>query len=381
MSDISQHGLISTLQRLNENPALDSELAEIGKQRPIALVLPCHADELKRPALEGILQQISTAKFVAQVVIPINGLDSEGHDRARAYFADRLALNHRILWADPITAFIPEFKPGKGSNVWLAVGSLAKDRTCSVILTADADVTTFRLEMLARLAFAVASPEMGYTFAKSYYPRVTDRIYGRVSRLFFAPLLQAIVRTTGHHPLLDFLRSFRYPLAGECALTLDLAKSLPFETGWGLEVGTLCEVFRRMDPRQICQVDVGGRYDHKHQALGNGETGLVKMCREIAITLFGHLAIEGILIDTGFIQAVGSSYRREAAEAVRRSAALARINALQYALEEEQKAVELFADALRGVSAAAPESTLPAWSHSEPLVSAIFHGTSAPTGE
>ena len=41
----------------------------------------------------------------------------------------------------------------------------------------------------------------------------------------------------GHIPLVDFLLSFRYPLAGEVAMTRELAASLRPSAGWGLEIG------------------------------------------------------------------------------------------------------------------------------------------------
>ncbi len=369
MSDISQHGLLCTLQRLSDNPGLEAELASLTRERPAALVLPCHAEELTRPALGGILDELARAAFLSEVVIPMNGLDAEGARRAGAFFAARLSVPHRVLWCDspafagPMGALVPGFRPGKGSNVWLALGVLAREERCALVLTADADVTTFRLEMLARLTFALAHPDLGYTFAKSYYPRVTDRIHGRVSRLFLAPLLQAVVRAGGHQPLLDFLQSFRYPLAGECGFTRSLAASLPLDTGWGLEIGMLCDVFRRTDPREVCQVDAGGRYDHKHQPLGDGARGLVRMCGEIARTLFAHLALEGVRLDRPFFDAVLASYRREAAEALRRSAALAKINALRFEASDEEAAVRSFEAALHEASKApALPSPLPGWS-------------------
>lgn len=377
MSDISQHGLICTLQRLNENPELEAELAELTRARPVVLVLPCHASELERPALSGILRELSRESqdgeksaaqpdFLSEVLIPMNGLDSDGFLRAQAFFRQRLAVPHRVLWCDAVAdgfrALVPGFASGKGSNVWLATGALVREAKCAFVLMADADVTTFRREMLARLAFSLAHPSLGYAFAKSYYPRVTDRIYGRVSRLFFAPLLQALVRTGGHQPLLDFLRSFRYPLAGECGFTRALAGSLPFETGWGLETGMLCDLFRHTDPRDVCQVDAGGRYDHKHQPLGDGERGLVRMCGEIARTLFGRLAREGIRLDPPFLASVLSSYKKEAAEAVRRSAALSKINALRFEPGDEEAAVASFETALRlAFEKPGHTQTLPAW--------------------
>ena len=362
MSDISQQGLICTLQRLREHPTLDDELARLTRDAPAALILPCHAGEFARPALRHILAELSRAPFFSEVIIPANGLDAEGAERARAFLAERLRLPHRLLWCDPLVAALPGVRPGKGSNVWLALGLLAHEGRARYLLTADADVATFRLEMLSRLLFALAHPEAGFHFAKSYYPRVSDRIYGRVTRLFVAPLLQALIRAAGHFPLLDFLASFRYPLAGECGMTLELARALPLESGWGLEVGMLCELFRREEPRAVCQVDAGIAYDHKHQPLGDGMRGLVRMSGEIARTLLAQLSREGLRLDTHLLDALPGAYRREAAEAVRFSGALARINALPFDARAEADAITLFATALEEATReqAAP-APLPAW--------------------
>src|SRR5204863_692618 len=112
----------------------------------------------------------------------------------------------------------PGVPAGKGRNVAAAFAHLAGS-DCAIVATQDCDVASFRRADLARLCYAVAHPQLGYRFAKMYYSRVTDRLYGRVSRLFLAPLLHAVVRVAGHQPLVDYLLSFRYPLAGEVALT------------------------------------------------------------------------------------------------------------------------------------------------------------------
>jgi glucosyl-3-phosphoglycerate synthase len=169
-------------------------------------------------------------------------------------------------------------------------------------------------------------------------------MYGRVSRLFLTPLLHATIRVAGHHPLIDFLLSFRYPLAGEMAMTRDLAAELPFSDGWGLEIGQLCEVFRRLDPRDVCQVDGGSAYDHKHQPAA---TALAQMAAEIAQELFAQLTFEGLPGGSDFQSAIAKAYRREADHALRRSAALARINALPFDPVEETAIVQVFSDRLR----------------------------------
>lgn len=373
MSDFSQHGLITTLQRLTENnaPQLEAELEKLARETPIALVLPCHARELGQPALEHLLDEISGAKFLREVVVSMNGPDQQSVKQAKNTFS-RLPHSHRILWNDSpavVQSRRDGQKPplqGKGRNVWTAFGLLIDEARCGIVATLDCDVTSFRREMLVRLCYACAHPTLNFDFAKMYYSRVTDRIHGRVSRLFVAPLLQALIRVSGHQPLVDFLASFRYPLAGECALRLDLAAALPLDAGWGLEIAMLCETFRHTSPQRICQVDGGVNYEHRHRLLGNGANGgLFPMCEQIANTLLGQLAGEGFAICEKFLGAVRQSFQRAASEALSRYQNLAIINGLAFDAGEEAEAVALFARALetaaREFLAGPPGSSLPAW--------------------
>ena len=330
MSDFAQSGLISTLQRLNDAhlPCIESELSELTKDRKIALVLPCHAPDLELPALAHIGAELEGAGFLDAIILSVNGLAPEQPVPAFGFATS--VLSHSTAG-------------GKGANVAAALAELLKQGRHDIIALHDSDVTSFRRADLARLCYAVAHPELGYRFAKAYYSRVTDRLYGRVSRLFLAPLLHAVVRVAGHLPLVDFLLSFRYPLAGEVAFTRELAAQLPPTSGWNIELSHLCEVFRRVDPRDVCQVDGGTGYDHKHQPAG---TALADMAVEIARELFTQLATEGVNTATAFRSAVARAYRREASHALRRSAALARINALPFDFTTEQSIVESFATRL-----------------------------------
>ncbi len=342
MSDFAQTGLICTLQRLNDAhlPRVEAELAELAKERPIALVLPCHGRDLEQPAFARLLDELRGAVFLREIVLSVNAVAPAHLEAVRPKLS---ALPQKtVLLTDENR---PGERAGKGSNVRAAVEHLTRESECDIIATQDCDVASFRRVDLARLCSAVVHPQLGYRFAKMYYSRVTDRLYGRVSRLFLAPLLHAIVRVAGHQPLVDFLLSFRYPLAGEVALTRDLAASLPVSFGWGLEIGQLCEVFRRVDPREVCQVDGGTGYDHKHQPAA---TALADMAAEIARELFVQLAAEGLAKDAAFHAAVAAAYRREAGHALRRSAALALINGLHFDEAAEQAIVATFAERLAG---------------------------------
>ncbi len=375
MSDFHQHGLICTLQRLTDSnaAAIEAELAKLAEQKPVSLVLPCHYAELGQPALAHILEELAQAEFLREIIVSMNGMDKSGFKDARKYFSC-MPHPHRILWNDGpglgkvyqllADANLGAFTPGKGFNTWAAFGLVFAEEKSGLVVTQDCDVASFRRETLARLCFAGLQPELAYDYSKMYYSRVTDRIYGRVSRLFLTPLLHALVRVVGHHPLLDFLLSFRYPLSGEYALQRGLAGAVSLRGDWGLEIGLLCEVFRATEPGRVCQVDGGGNYDHKHQPLDtDAGVGLYKMSRQIAGTLLDHLIEEGVPVTEAFLPAVQSSYLRESREALRRYKNLALMNNLPFDSEAEQQAVESFSKALAEAAAhrAAPQPVLASW--------------------
>lgn len=377
MSDFTQNGVICTLPRLNEThlEPLDSRLLPaLSKTSPVSLILPCHAPDLERPALRHICQQLCGARWLARVLVPVNGLPLAELTALANRLSEQLSCKVTVFSTDSpalrsvlsAAAARPEASllPGKGLNVWAALGVLHAARIPGTYVLQDADVLSFQRSTLARLCLAVSEPSLGFDFAKMYYSRVTDRLYGRVSRLFLAPLLQSLIQVAGHHPLLDFLQSFRYPLAGECALRASLASSLPVWEGWSLEIGMLAEVFRRLEPERVCQVDGGTGYDHKHQP---AETGLHPMCVQISETLLEQLSTEGCHVDSLFRQTLRRAQLKHATEAARRSAALALLNGIPCDLESEKSAANGFASTLRGI---APEQTahhphgkspLPSW--------------------
>jgi glucosyl-3-phosphoglycerate synthase len=366
MSDFAQSGLICTLQRLNDShlPQLEAELRVLASKRPIALVLPCHGADLGRAALVHICTELEAADWIEQVVVSMNGLDAAGMEHAGRVFA-RLPQRVRLLWNDGpkmaplLSEMLGTFPHGKGLNVWAALGLVCAEGRAEIVATQDCDVASFQRVGLARLCYPLADRRLGFAFAKMYYSRVTDRLYGRVSRLFFAPLLQALLRVAGHQPLLDFLLSFRYPLAGEIAIDRKTAMQIPFATGWALEVRMLCELFRRIEPGLICQVDGGGGYDHKHQPIGAG-SGLAAMCAEIGAALLAEMRTEGLALDDPTRAAIARAYERTSEFALRRSAALAVINGLPFEAEEERAATAAFGSSLRSAREM-PAGVLPSW--------------------
>ena len=225
---------------------------------------------------------------------------------------------------------------------------LASDQA-RVIAVHDCDIRDYDRELLARLCFPLANRNMNYEFAKGYYARVTDRLYGRVTRLFMTPLLRAMKSLLGPNPLLEFLDSFRFPLAGECAMTTELARSIRIPSDWGLEVGMISEVFRNSAAKRVCQVELIENYDHKHRELSESDAGegLHRMVADIGASLIRNLASYGVEFDAGFLNTLSAAYVRMAQDAVARYHDVASLNGIHFDRHEEEQAVEVFSRALR----------------------------------
>ena len=149
-------------------------------------------------------------------------------------------------------------------------------------------------------------------------------------------------------------------------MSTSLAGALEFQAGWGLEIGMLSEVFRKVDPVRIAQVDGGSGYDHKHQP---AEAALNRMCAEIAETLIAHLSLEGCRVDQRFLASLARAMQTESAEAVRRSKILAQINGFPFELEPETALAQSFLGVLQGFPnpPQAGAQALPSWQTVERL--------------
>jgi hypothetical protein len=96
-----------------------------------------------------------------------------------------------------------------------------------VVVSHDTDILNYSRDLLWRLCYPLLHPRMGYRFAKGYYSRVSDRLFGRVTRLLIFPLIQACRDVLGAKPLIEQLESYRYPLSGEFAADMDALRLQP----------------------------------------------------------------------------------------------------------------------------------------------------------
>lgn len=357
MADFHQNGVITTLHNLGQRPLddLEQELLGFSTSNPMGLVLPSLFSELEGPALGGIIDELTRVPYLNEITIGLDRADKTQFEYALKYFA-RLPQRHRILWNDgPRLRGIDENlkrmglapnNEGKGRNAWYCYGYILASGRADAVALHDCDILTYDRSLLARLIYPVANPNFSYAFCKGYYSRVAgNRISGRVMRLFVTPLIRALKKVGGASDFLEYMDSYRYPLAGEFSMRTYALKDLRIPSDWGLEVGVLSEMNRSYGNNRLCQVDIADVYDHKHQDISfeDRNQGLSKMSMDIAKSFFRKLATNGDVFSPEVFRTIKATYYRIALDFVDTYQNDAIINGLEYDRHTEEASVEMFA--------------------------------------
>jgi glucosyl-3-phosphoglycerate synthase len=243
--------------------------------------------------------------------------------------------------------------PGKGRNVWTMIGYGLTNQDNYAFALHDCDIVNYSRAVVARLFYPIVHPALDFEFNKGYYSRVTNKLHGRVTRLFYTPLIKALSMTFGSNRYLQYMESFRYALSGEFAFIRSLGRGIGISPTWGLEVSTLSEVYKNTSNRRICQTEIMESYEHKHQDLGSQSEGggIYKMANDIAKTLFRILAQEGVVFSQSSFKTLLASYYQESRFEISKYNALSKINNLDYNRQAEITAVEAFQDAIKEAAA------------------------------
>lgn len=357
MGDFYQNGIITTLHNLSNRSLaeLEYELTAFSKLRPMALILPSLYSELQGDALPKIIDELAQVPYLSEIIIGLDRATEDEFHQAQAFF-DRLPQKHHVLWNDgPRLKAIDErlqaeglapSEMGKGRNVWYCLGFTLGAPNIESVALHDCDIVTYERSLLARLIYPVANPNFNYEFCKGYYARVADgKLNGRVSRLLVTPLIRALKKVVGTMDVLDYLDSYRYPLAGEFSFRRDVINDLRIPSDWGLEIGVLSEMKRNFATNRLCQVDIADNYDHKHQDLSQADdaSGLSRMSIDISKAIFRKLATEGVVFDAGTFRSIKATYYRVALDFIETYRNDAIINGLHLDTHREEQAVELFA--------------------------------------
>jgi glucosyl-3-phosphoglycerate synthase len=364
MADFFQNGTITTLQNVAERSLedIEKELEEFSSRHNMVLLLPALYSEFETPAMKKILQELKGVKYLYKIVLGLDRASKEQFEEVKEIMSD-LGVKVEILWNDG-----PKMKKlyadlekqgfrsidikGKGRNVWTMLGYALSDKNAYAFALHDCDIVNYTREIPARLFYPIVHPALDFEFNKGYYSRVTDKLHGRVTRLFYSPLVKALKLTYGDSRYLEYMDSFRYALAGEFAFIRTLARGIRISPTWGLEVSTLSEVYDNTSVRRICQTEIMESYEHKHQELKNREPkkelegGVAKMSIDIAQTIFRIMSQMGVTFSKESLTTVRTAFFQESRKAIARYDAVAKFNNLTYDRQKEIEAVETFDKAL-----------------------------------
>lgn len=356
MGDFYQNGVVTTLHNLRKRPyeELEKKLLHFSKRRPMSLVLPSLYSELDGPALSNIIDELVKVPYLEEIIIGLDKANEDEFKHAKKYFS-RLPQHHRILWNDGprlraldkllIDEGIAPREMGKGRNAWYCFGYFNASGRSEAVALHDCDIVTYSRHLLARLFYPVVDPTFNYKFCKGYYYRADDqKLNGRVVRLLVTPLIRTLKKFFPTDAFLDYLDSFRYPLAGEFSMRADVTKTIRIPSDWSLEVGILNEIMRTNAIGRICQVDIADRYDHKHQTLSEDDpsAGLSKMSIEISRAVFAKLAANGAVFSKGLIRSIKATFNRVSLDFLDQYYADAVINGLTLDRHIEEQAIDLF---------------------------------------
>ncbi len=373
-----QQGLITTIHEYGITKDLTNELNKRLKNRPTAILIPCLFEEFERPALKSIKEVLKNLNGLNELVIALSAKSKDQVKSAKSFF-ESMPFPVHLQWTNsPAVIELLESQeknglellgtPGKGWAVWQGIG--VATRKSEVVALFDADIKTFNSFYPSKMILPLLDDSYGISYVKAFYSRLsleTNALQGRATRLFVGPLLDSLEQLVGKGPFLQYLQSFRYPLAGEFAFTKDLAMNLRIPCDWGLEIGLLSEVYRNVRTSKIAQVDLG-LFDHKHKTIGSSaKDGLQRMCTEIlSSVLRGLMEHQAETLTNTKLSTLEVLYKRVGEDRVKQFGLDSAINKIPYDRHEEELSVQKFAKLLRPATENFLKSPatqqLPSWS-------------------
>jgi glucosyl-3-phosphoglycerate synthase len=119
MSDFHQFGVVTALPRLQVRPVehLEAAIRKLTPKLPVALVLPMTPQEMERPALARILDELCEVDYLDTLVISLNQANRDDYQATVDYFA-RYPARQVVLWSEAraVQTFLAELEQA-GLNV------------------------------------------------------------------------------------------------------------------------------------------------------------------------------------------------------------------------------------------------------------------------
>ena len=244
-----------------------------AKNRSVSVVLPARdcAD-----TVGPVVERIRSLDGLVDQILVVDGQSSDDTAAVAAAAGAHVAAEADLMPGQGPVA-------GKGDAMWRALTAVTGD----VVAYIDADTRDFDARFVNGLVGPLLTdPALRFVKATYRRPFTAGDLEvagggGRVSQLMARPLLAAF------YPELSGLSQ---PLAGEVAATRELLESIPFATGYAVEMAMLLDVHEAAGAAAMAQVDVGERRNH-HQPLDAlrpmAETVLSVVCRRQGLATAG----------------------------------------------------------------------------------------------
>jgi glucosyl-3-phosphoglycerate synthase len=219
----------------------------------VSVVLPTlDVGDTVGPIVEAVRSRWTGPGGLVDEVVVVDGGSSDDSARVAAEAG-------AVVWREAdILAGLPR-ESGKGEALWKSLAVTTGD----IVLWLDSDVLGFDpMFVPGMLGPLLTEPEVGYVKAAYRRPMGDDADGGgRVTELCARPLLSAV------RPALGVLSQ---PLSGEAAGRRELLESVPFFTGYAVEIGLLLDIERAAGIGAIAQSDLGERLHHHQPTLALG---------------------------------------------------------------------------------------------------------------
>jgi nucleotide-binding universal stress UspA family protein len=219
----------------------------------ISLVLPTlNEEETIGPIVRrAIREMMGRVPLLDEILV----IDSASTDRTREIAE---AEGARVVEHPAVLPRYGSFV-GKGEALWKSLYETSGD----IVVWADTDVRNWHPRMVyGTIGPLLAEPRLQYV--KGYYQRpvveggvLKEGGGGRVTELVARPLINLF------YPELS---GFIQPLAGEYAGRRSLLETIPFFTGYAVEIGHLIDIAERLGIERLGQVDLERRV-HRNQEL------------------------------------------------------------------------------------------------------------------
>ncbi|WP_250030726.1 glucosyl-3-phosphoglycerate synthase [Paractinoplanes maris] len=251
-------------------------LAAAKRGDRVSVVIPARNEQDTIGDIVSVIRRdlIENVALVDEIVV----VDSRSTDET-AMLAR--AAGARVVAQDDMTRGLPRME-GKGDALWSGLAASNGD----IVAFVDGDLRDFSSSFVTGLVGPLVT-NRSIEYVKGFYHRPLNGASGvevdgggRVTELAARPLLNLFWPE---------LSGFVQPLAGEYAGRRRTLESIPFVSGYGVEIAMLIDLLDAVGLDALAQVDLGERH-HRHQ----GIDALGRMSAQIMVTAWSRLHRQGL---------------------------------------------------------------------------------------